>query len=374
LRRSGVPAPPAKQADFLRAIAEAAPRDLTRLYWYARVTLLGDIAGLAAFDRVFDAWFRYGRAADTVGMPPADESEVRAPRDRGDRELPAAPARPGSGTEAGAAAMTRRRDFGRTDPHARDLLRSLRTAWAAGLPTLASRRRRPARSGHGLDMRRTLRQARRTDGEIAALCWTARPPRPRRLLILLDVSGSVKQHTPDLLRLAHSALHGAPARTEVFTFGTRLTRITGALSGPRVERALDAVSRIVPDADGGTAIGAAMQRFLGNPRFLALARGALIVVISDGLERGDCTAMVRATERFSRLGHRLVWWSPLACSATYRPVTRGMAGVVRHLDHLGGVCDLATGLAEVERIPSVAAGPRRTAGHRWTSPSDTGAV
>jgi uncharacterized protein with von Willebrand factor type A (vWA) domain len=220
-------------------------------------------------------------------------------------------------------------------------------------------------------MRRTLRQARRNDGEIAELRWTTRPRRPRRLLILLDVSGSLKQHTPQLMRLAHSALQGVPARTEVFTFGIRLTRITGALSGAQVERALDAVSRTVRDADGGTAIGAAMQRFLGNSRFLALARGALIVVISDGLERGDCAAMVDATARFARLGHRLIWWSPLACAPSYRPVTRGMTGVLHHLDHLGGVRDLESGLTEVGRIPSVTAGPRRAAGRRWRSPDDS---
>ncbi|BCB90968.1 hypothetical protein Psuf_082810 [Phytohabitans suffuscus] len=85
------------------------------------------------------------------------------------------------------------------------------------------------------------------------------------------------------------------------------------------------------------------------------------MVISDGLERGDCAAMVRATERLSRLGHRLVWWSPLACSPTYRPVTRGMAGLLGYLDHLGGVRDLATALSEVERLPAVTAGPRRAA-------------
>jgi uncharacterized protein with von Willebrand factor type A (vWA) domain len=205
------------------------------------------------------------------------------------------------------------------------------------------------------------RQARRDGGELTRLRWTTRPPRARRLLLLLDVSGSLKQHTPELLRLAYTAREAAPGRTEVFTFGTRLTRVTGALTAAGVDPALAAVSRTVTDADGGTAIGEALRRFLANPRFLALARGALIVVISDGLERGDCTAMVRATGRLSRLGHRLVWWSPLACSPTYRPVTRGMAGLLGHLDHLGGVRDLATGLSEVERIPAVVASPRRAA-------------
>jgi uncharacterized protein len=361
-----VPASPGKQADFLHAVAESVPRDVTRLYWYARVTLLSDIAGLVAFDRVFDAWFVHGPGADAAVTPRTEDSDVRAPRATG-RTLPATETRTGSGTEATAApATTRRREFGDADARAQDLMRSLRAAFAANLPTLPSRRRRPAASGRVLDLRRTLRQARRTDGEIAELRWTTRPRRPRRLLILLDVSGSLKQHTPHLLRLAHSALHGAPARTEVFTFGTRLTRITGALSGPRVERALEAVARTVPDADGGTAIGVAMQRFQDNPRFLALSRGALIVVISDGLERGDCTAMVRSTARFARLGHRLIWWSPLACAPGYRPVTRGMAALLGHLDHLGGVRDLETGLAEARRLRSVTAGPRRTAWRQWT--------
>jgi uncharacterized protein with von Willebrand factor type A (vWA) domain len=365
-----VGAAPAKQADFLRAIAEAAPRDIKALYWYARVTLLDRVAGLAAFDHAFDAWFVRGPAMDAAVPPPADaEGEVPAQREGGDEQLPTMDAREGGGVEASSLATLGRRGFGRSDARQRDLMRSLRAAWLESLPAIRSRRRRPARSGNELDMRRIWRQVRRDGGEITELRWTARPSRARRLLLLLDVSGSLKQHTPDLLRLAHTALHAGSARTEVFTFGTRLTRITGALSGARVDPALEAVSLAVPDADGGTAIGAALRRFLGNPRFLALARGAVVVVISDGLERGDCTAMVGATERLSRLGHRLIWWSPLACSPRYRPLTRGMADVLRHLDHLGGVCDLETGLVEVGRIPAVVTGPRRTARLRWSGPS-----
>jgi uncharacterized protein with von Willebrand factor type A (vWA) domain len=350
-----VGAAPAKQVDFLRAIAEAAPRDVRSLYWYARVTLLADVTGLAAFDRVFDAWFKHLVEVDAV-LPLPDDVDSR-PTVRGGGEMSTADARPGGGIEASAVATTGGRTFGPSDARHRELMRSLHAAWAASLPVIPSRRRRPARNGRVLDMRRVWRQARRDGGELTRLRWTTRPPRARRLLLLLDVSGSLKQHTPDLLRLAYTA----PARTEVFTFGTRLTRVTSALALAGVDPALAAVSRAVTDADGGTAIGEALRRFLANPRFLALARGALIVVISDGLERGDPTAMVRATERLSRLGHRLVWWSPLACSPNYRPVTRGMSGLLRHLDHLGGVRDLATGLSEVERIPAVVARPRRAA-------------
>ncbi|MDQ7904864.1 VWA domain-containing protein [Phytohabitans sp. ZYX-F-186] len=368
LRRAGVGAAPAKQADFLRAIAGAAPRDVRTLYWYARVTLLGDVAGLAAFDRVFDAWFVSGVPVEALGPPPSDvEGEVAAAGDGG--TVSTMEARPGGGIEASAAPTTGGRTFGRSDTRQRDLMRLLREAWPARLPVVPSRRRRPARAGRRLDMRRVWRQARRDGGELTRLRWTTRPPRARRLLLLLDVSGSLKRHTPELIRLAHTA----PARTEVFTFGTHLTRVTKALADARVDAALAAVSRTVTDADGGTAIGEALGRFLANPRFLALARGALVVVISDGLERGDCTAMVRAVERLSRLGHRLLWWSPLACSPTYRPVTRGMAALLPHLDRLGGVRDLATGLSEVERIPHVVAGPRRAAWRHYLSGTASGA-
>ncbi|GAA2080159.1 vWA domain-containing protein [Actinomadura alba] len=372
LRRAGVrPAPP-KQADFLRAIAESAPRDVTSLYWYARVTLLDGVADLETFDRVFDTWFRRDDIETAVTPPPDERGNAPAPHGGDDGGPPPPDAVQGNGVEASALATTGRRAFGRSDARQRDLMRSLQATWPACLPTISSRRRHPARSGRRLDMRRVWRQARRDGGEIVRLRWTTRPPRTRRLLLLVDVSGSLRKHTSDLLRLAHTAIQAAPARTEVFTFGTRLTRVTAALSCPQVDRALDALSHEVLDAHGGTAIGAALERFLDTPRFLALARGALVIVISDGLERGDCAAMVRSTERLSRLGHRLVWWSPLACSPTYRPITRGMAGQLGSLDRLGGVRDLETGLAEIRRLPTVLAGPRRAAARHWPEPTPTG--
>ncbi|MFD1535456.1 vWA domain-containing protein [Nonomuraea guangzhouensis] len=371
LRGAGVPAAPAKRADLLRVIAESPPPDLTTLYWYARITLLQDIGDLPAFDRVFDAWFRQGGPGPADPPPEGDDSDVPSPGGPGEDDPPPQEARPGDGVEASSLSTYGTRDFGQTGERRRVLMRTLEAAWPAVLPATPSRRRRPARSGDRLDVRHALRRAHRHDGEIIELRRLARPPRPRRLLILVDVSGSLRQHTPELLRVAHTALRAAPARTEVFCFGTRLTRITAALSHPHADRALRAVSGLVTDADGGTAIGAVLERFLGNPRFAALARGALVIVLSDGLERGDCAPMVRATARLSRLGHRLVWWSPLACSPTYRPATRAMAAQLPSLDHLGGVRDLATALAEVGRLPAVLSGPRHTAARRWSTLGET---
>jgi uncharacterized protein with von Willebrand factor type A (vWA) domain len=370
LRGAGVPTAPTKRADLLRTLAESPPPGLTALYWYARIILLQDVSDLPAFERVFDAWFRQGAPGDVPIQ--GDDERTPSPGGPGADDPPSHEVRPGEGIEASTLSTYGTRDFGLTGEHTAAFMRALQAAWPAVLPAVPSRRRRPARSGDRLDVRHAWRQAHRHDGEIIRLRRLARPPRPRRLLILVDVSGSLRRHTPDLLRAAHTALRAAPARTEVFTFGTRLTRITAALSHPHADRALRAVSKLVTDADGGTAIGAALEGFLANPRFVALARGALVIVLSDGLERGDPAPMVRATARLSRLGHRLVWWSPLACSPAYRPVTRAMAAQLPSLDHLGGVRDLRTALEEVRRLPAVLSGPRRLAARRWSAPRPRG--
>jgi uncharacterized protein with von Willebrand factor type A (vWA) domain len=204
-----------------------------------------------------------------------------------------------------------------------------------------SRRRRPARRGDRLDVRRVHRDAWRTGGEVVRLRWRRHPRRQRPVLVLIDVSGSMKQHSAGYLRFAHAVVATCD-RAEVFTFGTRLTHVTGALRTRDVDTALADLAEVVRDADGGTRIGPSLRQFLANPRHLRMARGALVLVASDGLERGDCEPFTRAVLRLALLGHRLVWWSPLARDPRYRPATRGMAAVAPHLDVLAGVDDLAS--------------------------------
>lgn len=371
LRAAGVTTALPKQADLLRVVGASPPRDLTTLYWYARITLLHDIGELAAFDRVFTAWFRRGGLPDAVPPPPSGESDAPSPQGPGEDDPAPREVLPGDGVEASTLSTYGRRDFDAAGDRWRSVTRALEAAWPAVLPSAPSRPaapgavRRPAGRAAHLAAGAPARRGDRRTAPARPAAAPAPPAHPGRRLRLAAAAH------PDLLRLAHTALRAAPARTEVFTFGTRLTRITSALSHPHTGRALRAVSELVTDADGGTAIGAALHEFLGVPRFVALARGALVIVISDGLERGDCVPMVRATARLSRLGHRLVWWSPLACSPTYRPVTRAMAAQLPHLDHLGGVRDLATGLAEVRRLPAVLSGPRRAAARRPHTPRPT---
>jgi uncharacterized protein with von Willebrand factor type A (vWA) domain len=153
-----------------------------------------------------------------------------------------------------------------------------------------------ARRGPWADLRRTLRESVRNDGEVLRLGRLKRRARPRKILLLIDVSGSMKGRTDDNMKLAHALMHAAP-NVEVFTFGTRLTRVTRALRLKRREQALAAAAHLVSDWDGGTRIGDALQAFLAVPRFGSYARGAAVVIVSDGLERGDPSAPARCRRK-----------------------------------------------------------------------------
>jgi uncharacterized protein with von Willebrand factor type A (vWA) domain len=194
---------------------------------------------------------------------------------------------------------------------------------------------------------------------LVRLQWRDRLRRPRRVLLLVDVSGSLRQSSGDALRFAHALVRTVP-RCDVYTFGTRLTRVTRQLAKRDVDAALDGLADVVLDLNGGTRIGPALEEFLADARRTAAARDALVLIVSDGLERGDPGAMATAVERLARLAHRVVWWSPLACDANYQPLTRGMAAVVGDLDDLVGVCDLASAVDAVRRLSAVEAGPRRS--------------
>jgi len=363
----GVVASPPKPADFLSALVASPPADVDALYWRARVTLVSRPEDFDVFDAVFAAFFAGGRhAVEEEGPPPPDEGgETAAPQAGGDAPLDGLEPVEGSGTGASPLDLLAGRRFGIASEDAREQLRELRGTLDRVLPQIAARRAVRARRGR-LDVRRVLAAANRSGGEIVSFAWRARPSRARRVLLLIDVSGSLRACSPDLLRFAHAVVRSTD-RAEAFTFGTRLTRVTRELDVPDVDLALGALSECVLDADGGTRIGVALDQFLANGRYVALARGALVIVLSDGLERGDPALMAHAAGRLSRLAHRLVWWSPLACDPAYRPVTRGMQAILGDLDVLAGARDLPTLLAQVRRLPELSATPRRTASRGWST-------
>ncbi|WP_245313049.1 VWA domain-containing protein, partial [Bradyrhizobium macuxiense] len=160
-----------------------------------------------------------------------------------------------------------------------------------------------------------------------------RRQRPRKILLLIDVSGSMKARTEENLKLAH-ALAQAAGNVEVFTFGTRLTRVTRALRLKRREQALNAAAFLVSDWDGGTRIGDALQAFLAVPRFGGYARGAAIVIVSDGLERGDPAALRDAVAKLSRRAWRVSWLTPLATAPGFKPQTEALIAIERFVDDL----------------------------------------
>ena len=322
-----------RRIDFLIALRDNQPPDLIRLYWLARVTLVARREDIPAFDALFAKHFA---GVAPVGRPERP-GESEAP-ERGEQgELAPVVLGEGAGKDASVHELRNRRHYDVTT----DDLRALKRALDEHLPCIRSRRRRPDRRGH-LDLRRTLRHATRT-GEITMLARRGRPERKRPLLMLIDVSGSLREHTPDYLRFAWVA------QCETFTFGTRLTRVTRQLRQRDVDAALAAVSDVVEDADGGTRIGPSLHEFVSTPRYADRARGALTIVLSDGLERGDPALMAHAVHRLARLSHRLLWWSPLALDPAYQPITRGMAAIRADIE-LAGARDIATLTARVRSL------------------------
>ena len=340
----GVGASVPKKIHFLRAVELSEQDDLANLYWIGRISLTTSPREHEVFDPIFWRWFS-AMPPGLVAEPepaPADDGPAaasNAARDTDDHPHPMADR--GAARAASPAARPGRLAFRPTTAAEARLIALLQRDLPAALPRATSRRRRPARRGDVLDLRRVVREAARTHGEVLSLRWRRRPSRQRRVALLIDVSGSMKQHSADLLRFGHALLTSCE-RAEVFTFGTRLTHASAALRAADPDAAVHALSAVVLDADGGTRIGPALRDFLANRRFSTMARGAVVIVFSDGLERGDCSAMTDAVQRLARLSHRLLWWSPLACDPAYRPVTRAMAAITDQLDALTGVCDLRT--------------------------------
>ncbi|MCC6315156.1 MAG: VWA domain-containing protein, partial [Thermomicrobiales bacterium] len=361
-----LPAHAQRRVDFLRAVAITELRSLDDLYWVARVTLVAGEPQIEPFDLVFDAWFRRGMIPALVEatQPPDEEREAPPRPEAPEGALPPLELGEGTGRAASPDELANRRRLRPTTDAERVLWARAAEAAQTRLPeTVARRRVRSPRRGT-VDLRRVLARAVRSGGELIDLSYRRRPRRQRRVVLLIDVSGSLKAHSPDFLRFAHAAVRGGE-RVEAFTFGTRLTRITPALRTPEVDDALAELSELVFDFDGGTRIGDAFATLLANGRFVSFVRGAVVIVLSDGLERGDPTAMAWATERLARLGSLLVWLTPLMGDPAYRPATRGMQAILDSLDRLGDAHSLLALVGELERLPETSRRPRRAEAARW---------
>jgi uncharacterized protein len=330
LRTNGFSVAPEQTTAFLAAIELLGPRSLEHIRQAGLATLAPPPDRRATYDRLFAIHFRGSEAIERAEGE--DEETVRLQEEgSGDDEPPLADEANESGLAAARAEALVERRF--AQPSSSDALRRLAREAPTRLPRRRGHRRMRARRGPFADLRRTLRDTVRNDGEVLRLGQLRRRLRPRKLLLLIDVSGSMKARTEENIKLAHTLLQAAHT-VEVFTFGTRLTRVTRALRFKRREQALNAAAHLVSDWDGGTRIGDALQAFLAVPRFGGYARGAAVVIISDGLERGDVSALRDAVAKLSRRAWRVSWLTPLASGPGFRPQTEALVAIQRIVDHL----------------------------------------
>lgn len=340
LRAAGVDAGPDRVQTYLTAVAGLRPEQRPHLYWAGRLTLCGTPDDLERYDRVFDAYFAPRRDTGGRARPAPPPVRLRVHDDSGPRP-PTAGEQEQGGPPAAAVASTaevlRHRDIADLTAPERDALRRLLAAFALPAETRRTARWHPARRG-AVDPRRTVRAMLRAGGEPAALRRRAPARKPRRVVLLVDVSGSMTPYADALLRFAHAATHGGRrsghgrVRTEVFTLGTRLTRITREMTHRDPDTALQAVGSAVPDWSGGTRLGETLRTFLDRWGRRGMVRGAVAVVLSDGWEREDAALLGEQMRRLHRLAHRVVWANPRKARPGYAPVAAGMAAALPSVD------------------------------------------
>jgi len=371
LRAAGLPVGPDRCERFARAVLVARPRTTAQLRWCARATLIADPAQIEPLDRVFDAVFGgLVDPADDRGDPgaPAIPAPVAAPSPAG-ASAPDTPGQPAAGDGRAGAAVDvpalataaerlADRDFAELSAEELALLADVMSQLALATPLRRSRRTRQVAHGSRIDLRATLRRGRRTGGDPVRLVRRRPRRKPRRLVALCDISGSMAPYARAMLQLLYCA---AGTRAEVFTFATRLTRLTPALAGSSPTRALDRAGRAAPDWSGGTRIGAALKEFVDGYGRRGMARGAVVLIISDGWDTGNPDRLGYEMARLSRLAFRIVWVNPRTQSPRYRPLAGGMAAAWPHCDavvsahSLTALGDLLAALADPVRhrgIPS----------------------
>lgn len=345
LRVSGFSIAPDQTQSFVTAVGLLGPRSMADIRHAAIATLAPPPERMDEFEALFRKIF-YGQtlAPDIEGISEEDD-EVEA-FDARDGEMP--PPEPDEDIESGAEATAFERLGTRSFAAVSEdeALRRFRRHGARDLPRRRSLRRSRAKTGDSIDMRRLLRDAAKHDGEIITLPARTRRTRQRRILMLIDVSGSMKERTDAHLRMAH-ALYHTGERVEVFTLGTRLTRVSRALRRSNPDRALGMASHLVADWDGGTRLGDALAAFLAVPRFAGFARGSLVVIVSDGLERGGPQALMASTGKLSRLAWKVLWLTPLMQDPDYRPETEALTAVLPYLDRLGSAASTQAICAEL---------------------------
>lgn len=331
LRAAGVQASLDRVHAMVRALGALDVLRREDVYWAGRFTLCGNREDVRRYDLAFSAYFAGEQAPPARRATPV---QVMRPVALPGRSDPGGASDESPDVSAAATAseveVLRYRDYAGLTEAEREQTRRLLAALAPPGPQRPSRRFRPSTRGP-VDAHRTVRAMLRRGGEAAELARHAHRRRLRRIVLLVDVSGSMAAYADAMLRFAHAVTRRRQG-TEVFTVGTRLTRVTREMAERDVEGALAAVSGAVPDWSGGTRLGDLLKEFLDRWGQRGMARGAVVVVFSDGWERGDATLLGDQAARLHRHAHRVVWANPHKAQPGYEPLTAGMAAALPHVD------------------------------------------
>ncbi|MEV5398960.1 VWA domain-containing protein [Streptomyces cellulosae] len=344
LRDRGLQSGPEQTVAFYTALHlmgadSAGPPGIRQMYWAGRAVLVSHRHHYPVYDRAFADFFG-GSPTDAQEGPPTPKAVPTSIHERED-------AAPGTPTPRAADAddeqadnarlvpsevqLLKEKSFGAMTPEERRRVAALIRRLRPDLPRRRSRRQQPATVGRYLHVRGLLRGSLRTDGEPMRLPRRRQRFRERPLTLVIDVSGSMAPYAKALLRFGHALMH-AGHRVEVFTCGVHLTRVTDALRKVSADAALRHIGGVVDDWDGGTLLGTSMRELVERYGGHTSVRGALIVVCSDGLDRDDPATLGEAMRTLSRRAHRVVWLNPLKGDPRYRPLARGMAAALPHID------------------------------------------
>ncbi len=333
LRGAGLEVPVGATLDFARALDCVGFETPSGVYWAGRATLVSRPDDIATYNRAFDAFWSGAASAergDDPAPPLTAAFDVELPPDSGD-DSDAARLQPSLTVRWSPVEVLRERDFASYTAaefaQARRLMADLRLTGSRR----PSRRRKVTRTHGTPDLRRTVRRSLRAGGEVAPPVFNKTGTRPRPLVLLLDVSGSMEPYARAFVRFVHAAVVSR-TRVEAFALGTRLTRVTRELSSRDPDAAVHAAASRVVDWAGGTRLGEGLRAFNDEWGIRGMARGAIVVILSDGWDRGEPDALAEQMERLSRVAYKVVWVNPLKASPGYAPLAQGMAAALPHVD------------------------------------------
>jgi len=334
LRSLEIPAPLDSVLTFMNALSLVGITERSSVYWAGRATLVRRPEDIDSFDRAFAVFWEHKEspyAPDeevqhiTLALD-SDEEEGAADGDAEASDEPSITLR-----FSGVETLSNKDFADYTDDEMKQAQRFMESLRLAGAPR-PSLRHAPTRSrGRRPDMRATVRASLAAGGEPMRRKWTTPSVKPRRIIFLLDVSGSMEPYARALVRFVHAGVAGRQ-KVEAFTLGTRLTRVTRELSSKDPDRALRATGEQVRDWSGGTRLGETLRLFNDQWGVRGMARGAIVVILSDGWDRGDPEVLAEQMQRLHRVSFRTVWVNPLKVTPGYAPLARGMAAALPYVD------------------------------------------